>query len=150
MHRDTTSRCATQHAERHFLANVESGTKIVSVYRLPSLSALAGTCKPSGRTVFGARSIRSDGADRRPTVKMLHKFHSMISRGQHVPDPNEPVELVVVRGTSGPMTVARLRDGGFDAVGYETNFGTGLACEYRILIPRRQLEPAAALLNTVQ
>ena len=82
-------------------------------------------------------------------MKLLQKFYSLISRGEHVPDPSEPIELVVVRLTKGPMTVARLREKGFDAAGYETNFGTGLASEYRILIPRSQHEPASALLNDI-
>ena len=85
----------------------------------------------------------------RLTVKMLHKFRNMISRGERVPDPSEPVELVVVSGASGPMTVARLREEGFDAAGYETNAGTGLACEYRIFIPRGQREQATALLKSI-
>ena len=82
-------------------------------------------------------------------MKLLQRFHSLISRGEHVRDPSEPVELVVVRGTTGPLTVARLREEGFDAAGYETNFGTGLASEYRILIPRGQQEPASAMLDSI-
>ncbi len=82
-------------------------------------------------------------------MTLLSRFHRMISRGDRVLDPSEPVELVVVRGTAGPMTVARLRDEGFDAAGYETNNGTGLASEYRILVPRNQHEPASALLDGI-
>lgn len=82
-------------------------------------------------------------------MKLLQRFHSMISRGDDVRDPSEPVELVVVRAITGPLTVARLREEGFDAAGYETNFGTGLASEYRILVPRGQHEPASALLDSI-
>jgi hypothetical protein len=82
-------------------------------------------------------------------VTLLSKLHRIISRGDRVVDASEPVELVVVRGTAGPMTVARLREQGFDAAGYETNNGTGLASEYRILIPRSQHATASLLLDDI-
>ena len=57
--------------------------------------------------------------------------------------PDKPVELIVVRGPSGPMTVARLCEAGFDATGHETfNVATSLLSDYRILVPRREVERA--------
>ena len=47
---------------------------------------------------------------------------------------------------SGPMTVASLRDSGFDATGAETfNIATDVLSDYRILVPRRQAAEASAL-----
>ena len=68
--------------------------------------------------------------------------------GDQTADPDEPVELVVVRGPSGPMTVARLQLDGFDAAGYETASWKGVG-SYRILVPRRQLEGASELLKSI-
>jgi len=65
-------------------------------------------------------------------MKIMQRFIELISRGEQ-PDPDERVELIVVGGTSGPMTVARLRQDGFDAAGHEEfNVATKLASDYRI------------------
>ena len=63
-------------------------------------------------------------------------------------DPDEPVELVVVRAPSGPMTVARLQAEGFHAAGYEIAAWKGVG-GYRILVPRRELQDATELLRGI-
>ena len=63
-------------------------------------------------------------------------------------DPDEPVELVVVRAPSGPMTVARLQAEGFNAAGYETASWKGVG-SYRILVPRSQLLEASEMLKCI-
>ena len=82
-------------------------------------------------------------------MRIVQKFLGLISGGD-APDPDEPVELIVVRGTSGPMTVARLREDGFDASGHdEFNVATKLSSDYRILVPRRELEAANERLKQI-
>lgn len=82
-------------------------------------------------------------------MRILQKFYALISRGEPA-DPNEPVELVVVRATSGPMTIARLREDGFDATGHENfNVATKLTNDYRILVPRREIERATERLKSI-
>ncbi len=81
---------------------------------------------------------------------LRQKFLALISRGEPAPpaDPDEPVELIVVRGPTGPMTVARLREAGFDATGHETfNVGTKLSSDFRILVPRREVERATVTMQ---
>jgi hypothetical protein len=82
-------------------------------------------------------------------VGIIQKFYALISKGEPA-DPEQPVELIVVRATSGPMTVARLRQDGFDATGYEEfNAGTKVAGQYVILVPRRELGRATARLKAI-
>ena len=80
---------------------------------------------------------------------IVQKFYALISKGEPA-DPDQPVELIVVRATSGPMTVARLREDGFDATGYEEfNPGTRLSSNYVIRVPRRELGRASARLKAI-
>ena len=81
------------------------------------------------------------------TVRFRDWFLKSIDRDEPE-DPDEPVELVVVRGPSGPMTVARLQADGFNAAGYETASWKGVG-GYRILVPRHQLQGASELLNSI-
>ena len=73
-------------------------------------------------------------------MNVLRKFYDLINRdGSAHDDPDEPVELALVPGVSGPMIVERLRGDGFDVTGYETCNGTGMPGEYRILVRRGHL-----------
>ncbi len=82
-------------------------------------------------------------------MRFLQKFYALLSRGEPA-DPDERVELIVVRATSGPMTIARLREDGFDATGHESfNAGTKLTNDYRILVPRREVERASERLKSI-
>ena len=77
------------------------------------------------------------------------RFYAMISQGEP-DDPDELIELILVRGPSGPMTVARLREDGFDARGHdEFNAGTKSTSNYRILVPRREFERANERLKAI-
>ena len=80
---------------------------------------------------------------------IVQKFYALISKGEPA-DPNEPVELIVVRGPSGPMTLATLREAGFNAAGHETyNVVARTATDFRILVPRHEVERATELLKTI-
>jgi hypothetical protein len=82
-------------------------------------------------------------------VGILQRFYAKISRGEPA-DPNELVELIVVRGASGPMTVARLREDGFDATGHEAyNVATKMSSDFRILVPRHEVERANERLKNI-
>ncbi|CAB4873810.1 unannotated protein [freshwater metagenome] len=79
---------------------------------------------------------------------VLQRFYAMLSRGEPA-DPDELVEVALVRIASGPMTVARLCSEGFHAVGNETfNIVTNVCSDYRILVPRREADGASALLQS--
>jgi hypothetical protein len=68
--------------------------------------------------------------------------------GDATPDPDEPVELVVVSGPIGPMTVANLRTEGFRADGFEIASWKGIG-KYRIFVPRHELAEATEFLNSL-
>ena len=69
---------------------------------------------------------------------ILQKFYALISKGPPA-DPNQPVELIVVSGPSGPMTLATLREHGFTATGHETyNVLSRTTTNFRILVPRHK------------
>lgn len=82
-------------------------------------------------------------------VGILQKFNAKARRGNPV-DPDEPVELIVVNGASGPMTVARLREDGFDATGQESiNIATATSGDFLILVPRREVARANERLKSI-
>ncbi len=72
----------------------------------------------------------------------------LLSRGAPPSDPDELIEVAVVRLGQGPMTVAGLRERGIDAHGADYfNIVTNVASDYRILVPRRQAAEAKALID---
>ena len=72
----------------------------------------------------------------------------LLSRGSFPEDPDALVEIGLVPLGSGPMTVASLREAGFDAAGAETfNIATDVLSDYRITVPRSQAVDAAAALH---
>ena len=72
----------------------------------------------------------------------------LLERGSYPEDPEEPVEIGLVPLGTGPMTVASLREAGFDATGAETfNIATDVLSDYRILVPRREAVEASAWLQ---
>ena len=76
--------------------------------------------------------------------------YKLLNRGTDAADPDEPVEVALVPIGSGPMTVATLRGEGFDATGSETfNIATNVLSDYRILVPRQQVERATARLQAI-
>ena len=80
---------------------------------------------------------------------ILQKFYALISKGPPA-DPNQPVELIVVSSPSGPMTLATLREHGFTATGHETyNVLSRTTTNFRILVPRHEVERASELLSTI-
>ena len=75
-------------------------------------------------------------------------IEKLLTRGSAPEDPDAPVEIALVPIASGPMTVASLRDLGFEATGAETfNIATDVLSDYRILVPRRQAADASARLQ---
>jgi len=76
--------------------------------------------------------------------------YRLLNRGDATADPDEPVEIALVPISAGPMAVAALRSEGFDAAGNETfNIATNVLSDYRIVVPRRDAERAAARLQTI-
>ena len=76
--------------------------------------------------------------------------YRLLSRRGPPPDPDEMVEVALVPISSGPMTVATLRDEGFEAIGNETfNIATNVLSDYRILVPRREAARATARLQAI-
>jgi hypothetical protein len=74
----------------------------------------------------------------------------LLSRGSFPEDPDQQIEIGLVPLGTGPMTVASLREAGFDASGAETfNIATDVLSDYRILVPRRQAVDAAACLQNL-
>ena len=72
----------------------------------------------------------------------------LLERGSFPEDPDEPVEIGLVPLGTGPMTIASLREAGFDATGAETfNIATDVLSDYRILVPRREAVEASAWLQ---
>ena len=77
-------------------------------------------------------------------------LYRLLNRGGQPADPDEPIEVALVPIASGPMTVATLRGEGFDASGNETfNVATNLLSDYRILVPRREVEQVNARLQKI-
>ena len=75
-------------------------------------------------------------------------IEKLLTRGSVPDDPDAQVEIALVPIASGPMTVASLRDSGFEATGAETfNIATDVLSDYRILVPRRQAVEASARLQ---
>ena len=75
-------------------------------------------------------------------------IEKLLTRGAPPDDPDVPVEIALVPVGTGPMTVASLRDSGFDATGAETfNIVTNVLSDYRILVPRHQAADATARLQ---
>jgi hypothetical protein len=78
-------------------------------------------------------------------MTLRQTIERLLSRGSFPEDTDELVEIGLVPLGSGPMTVASLREAGFDANGAETfNIATDVLSDYRILVPRRQAVDAAA------
>lgn len=79
------------------------------------------------------------------------KLVELLSRGEAPErDPDELVELQTVGSHNGPMTVETLRSAGIDAIplpSYDAALGRS---EMRIMVPRRQLGDAAALLDALR
>ena len=72
----------------------------------------------------------------------------LLNRGSFPENPDERVEIGLVPLPTGPMTVASLREEGFDASGAETfNVATDVLSDYRILVPRREAVEATARLQ---
>jgi hypothetical protein len=72
----------------------------------------------------------------------------LLNRGSFPENPDEPVEIGLVPLATGPMTVASLREAGFDASGAETfNIATDVLSDYRILVPRREAGEATTRLQ---
>ncbi len=75
-------------------------------------------------------------------------IEKLLTRGAAPADQDEPVEIALVPIGSGPMTVASLREAGFDATGAETfSIVTNVLSDYRILVPRHQAADATARLQ---
>jgi hypothetical protein len=75
-------------------------------------------------------------------------IEKLLTRGSAPEDPDALVEIALVPIGSGPMTVASLRDSGFEATGAESfNIVTDVLSDYRILVPRRQAAEATARLQ---
>jgi hypothetical protein len=75
-------------------------------------------------------------------------FRRLLDRGGDNADPNELVELVVLKLPSGPMVLSALQTAGIDAVGDEAfDIVTRMGTDYRILVPRNQLAAANAILD---
>jgi hypothetical protein len=83
-------------------------------------------------------------------MTLRQRIERLLSRGSFPEDPDELVEIGMVPLGSGPITVASLREAGFDASGAETfNIATDVLSDYRILAPRRQAVDAAAALQNL-
>ena len=81
-------------------------------------------------------------------MTLRQSIERLLSRGSFPENPDELVEIGLVPLGTGPMTVASLRDAGFDASGAETfNIATDVLSDYRITVPRRQAVDAAARLQ---
>lgn len=85
------------------------------------------------------------------TVSIRETIERLLSRGDAQQDPDELIELAVVPLATGPMIVDALRADGLNAGGAPTyNVATGVASDYRVLVPRRQAEEAARRLERLQ
>jgi hypothetical protein len=83
-------------------------------------------------------------------VSIRDAVYKVLNRGGGSQDPDEPIEVALVPVGAGPMTVATLRDEGFDASGNETfNIVTNVLSDYRILVPRREAERATSRLQSI-
>jgi hypothetical protein len=81
-------------------------------------------------------------------MTLRQNIERLLSRGSFPENPDELVEIGLVPLGTGPMTVASLREAGFDATGAETfNIATDVLSDYRITVPRRQAVDAAASLH---
>lgn len=76
------------------------------------------------------------------------RLSTLFVSGPIAEDPDEPVEIGVVPIAKGPISVAQLRESGFDAVGHDAfNIVTSVASGYRIVVPRHQSERAVVELG---
>jgi hypothetical protein len=72
----------------------------------------------------------------------------LLDRGADDADPDELVELVVLKLPRGPMVLSALQAGGIDAVGDEAfDIVTKMGTEFRIRVPRNQVAAANAILD---
>ena len=72
----------------------------------------------------------------------------LLTRGSVAEDPDALVEIALVPIGTGPITVASLRESGFDATGAESfSIVTNVLSDYRILVPRAQAVEATARLQ---
>ena len=75
----------------------------------------------------------------------------LLSRGDVAQDPDELIEIAVVPLATGPMSIETLRAEGFSATGAPTyNVGTGVASDYRVLVPRREAPDAMTRLEQLR
>jgi hypothetical protein len=81
-------------------------------------------------------------------MTIRQRIENLLTRGSAPDDPDSPVEIALVPIGAGPMTVASLREAGFEATGAESfNIVTDVLSDYRILVPRRQAVEASARLK---
>ena len=72
----------------------------------------------------------------------------LLDRGGDKPDPNELVELVVLKLPRGPLVLSALQAAGIDAVGDEAfDVVTNMTTNFRIRVPRSQVTAANAILD---
>jgi hypothetical protein len=82
------------------------------------------------------------------TMTIRETINRLLSGGDRTENPEELTEIAVVPIGTGPMTVAALREAGFDATGAPTfNIVTDVASDYRILVPRREAAAATTRLG---
>lgn len=85
------------------------------------------------------------------TVSIRETIERILSRGDAQQDPDELIELAVVPLATGPMIVEALRADGFNAGGAPTyNVATGVASDFRVLVPRREVDDATRRLEQLQ
>lgn len=80
-------------------------------------------------------------------MKIIERLAGLLGRGAADPDPDAFVEVARLPLHLGPMTLDRLRDEGFTAMGEEVfNVVTRSTTDYRILVPRHEADAALAAL----
>ncbi len=74
-------------------------------------------------------------------------FFKVLDKGSDEQNPDEFVEIALVRASAGPMIVESLRQEGFEATGQESfDNVTAATTYYRVMVPRRESEHASAKL----
>ena len=75
----------------------------------------------------------------------------LLNRGDFPQDPDELIEIAIVQLPTGPMSVEALRNADFHASGAPTyNIATGIASDYRILVPRHEAAAATRHLQSIR
>ncbi len=80
---------------------------------------------------------------------LMDRVRGWLSRGEpRAVDPDELVEVALVRLPRGPMLVAALQDAGIEAQGIETfNVVSDVRSDMRILVHRRDVDAARLVLQ---